>query len=102
MDYFFTQYQYNVNILLKNISREFNIDIKLLNSFYPIKLSTKLEIIVKNHINKNRILNENTNSINNYFMDTKGENYYEIINKGPIIVGKEYDAILVTSPDNIK
>ncbi len=34
-NFFFIQYQYNISILLTNISKKFNININTLDKFYP-------------------------------------------------------------------
>jgi len=48
-NFFFIQYQYNISILLKNVSKKFNINIDTLNKFYPKDFSLYRNLIIKNN-----------------------------------------------------
>lgn len=48
-NFFFIQYQYNISILLKNVSKKFNINIDTLNKFYPNDFSLYRNLMIKNN-----------------------------------------------------
>jgi len=93
MEYFLLQHQYNSKILFSNISKNFNIDIKKLNKFYPKKLNKNQITMIKN-LKKNNIYGDFDGDIvkTNYFKDINGDNYI-VINTNKPKYNNIYDAI---------
>ena len=98
MNYFLTQYQYNLEILLNNVSKKYNINKKeLFGKFYPKNIPIKLKNKIKEIINKKLCLYNDTPGeiINsNYFLD-KNNNLYFIVNSGHFKYNNFYDAIKI-------
>lgn len=97
MEFFFEQYKYNCEILLNNISSEFNITKKDLKKFIPQKLSNEQVTLLNGIIKKNNYYEnkDNGNKLNKYIFKDKKGNKYQIINNLDIIEGNIYDAFKI-------
>ena len=78
MNVFFLQYQYNISLIISNISKKYKIPKKnLLKEFYPNKIDERLKTILQKYDNK---ISQDTKSniIQKIFLD-KDNNKYVIV-----------------------
>ena len=92
MNFFFQQYQYNLSIMLDNISKKINIPMNdLYNKYLTKKISNDIKIKIKNIQNIKNNRKKIIKHKNNLFEDKNGNIYY-IINSH-FKFGNIYDAI---------
>tara|TARA_B100000497_G_C7444004_1_gene275940 strand:+ start:134 stop:421 length:288 start_codon:yes stop_codon:yes gene_type:complete len=79
-NFFFIQYQYNISILLKNVSKKFNINIDTLNKFYPKDFSLYRNLIIKNNNAINLDITEYSLKKKKIYCDKNSNKYILICN----------------------
>jgi hypothetical protein len=96
MDFFLLQLQYNIRIIINNISKKYNISKKeLLNEFYPKSLNSDLQHVIKNCYKKKYELDSFSHINSIYFIDKQGDKYLLVDSNTVVNYNKLYTAIKI-------
>ena len=100
MNYFIKQYKYNVELIINNISKEYNINKNdLMLKFYPKKISKVLKTSLTKYISKKSDIygNYDGDVISGLYFSDEMNNLYYILNPDKLKYNNYYDAIKVSS-----
>ena len=96
MDFFLYQLQYNIQIIIGNISKKYSIDKALLSEFYPEKIQTSLKKRIYNYLKPiSNDLKKKLKNNNNLFMDEYGNKYIIVDSNTDIKYNSIYTAIKI-------
>lgn len=96
MDIFLLQLQYNIRIIINNISKNYNISKKeLLKEFYPKKINSNTLQVINYYLKKKYDFDDSLHINNKYFIDKQGGKYFIVDSNRVINYNKIYTAIKI-------